>query len=99
MTEELEFSSSDKEIEEKVKKIMDSENVYKIYLNAKQLLILKKVASTIFWSMLKKERPMLKKRTNDAGAMAKNDNVIEERVKKIMDSKKVGNHCTSTNFR
>ena len=39
--------------------------------------------------MLKKERPMLKKRTNDAGAMAKNDNVIEERVKKIMDSETI----------
>ena len=39
------FSSSDKEIEEKVKKIMDSKNVYKIYLNAKQLWILKKVAN------------------------------------------------------
>ena len=29
----------------KVKKIMDSKNVYKIYLNAKQLWILKKVAN------------------------------------------------------
>ena len=37
---QLELSFSDKEIEEKVKKIMDSENVYKIYLNAKQLWIL-----------------------------------------------------------
>ena len=78
----------DKEIEEKVKKIMDSENVYKIYLNTKQLWILKKVASTIFWSLLKKERPMLKK-TSDAGEMAKNDGVIEERVKKIMDSETI----------
>ena len=86
---QFEFSSSDKQIEEKVKKIMDSENVYKIYLNAKQLWILKKTVPTIFWSMLKKERPMLKKRTNDAGAMAKNDNVIEERVKKIMDSETI----------
>ena len=61
---------------------MDSENVYKIYLNAKQLWILKKTVPTIFWSMLKKERPMLKKRTTDAGAIG------EEKVKKIMDSEK-----------
>ena len=46
-----------------------------------------------------KKRPHSPTLVTEELEFSSSDKEIEEKVKKIMDSKKVGNHCTSTNFR